>query len=85
MILSTLCWSMQIYYVFNAEINKIYTAEHKLASCYNLIALDVELPYLGPGIWNALPTNIKNITSLHVFLKKTFHYISEYGGYNQFL
>ena len=32
-----------------------------------------QLKVNGPRIWNALPTNIKNITSLHA------HYISEYG------
>ena len=34
----------------------------------------------GPRIWNSLPTNIKNATSLHVFMKNLkVHYISEYG------
>ena len=34
----------------------------------------------GPRIWNALPDNLKNLTSLHVFSRKLkIHYISEYG------
>ena len=34
----------------------------------------------GPRIWNALPDNPKNLTSLHVFSRKLkIHYISEYG------
>ena len=38
-----------------------------------------QLKVNGPRIWNALPTNIKNITYLNVFLKKLkIHYISEY-------
>ena len=39
-----------------------------------------QLKVNGPRIWNALPTKIKNITSLNVFLKEhKIHYISEYG------
>ena len=39
-----------------------------------------QLKVNGPRIWNALPTNIKNITSLNVYLYKLkIHYISEYG------
>ena len=39
-----------------------------------------QLKSTGPRIWNALPLNLKNISSLHVFLKKLkLHYISEYG------
>ena len=34
----------------------------------------------GPRIWNASPNSIKNMTSLHDFLKKLkVYYISEYG------
>ena len=34
----------------------------------------------GPRIWNALPNSIKNMTTLHAFLKKLkVYYISEYG------
>ena len=33
----------------------------------------------GPRIWNSLPTNIKNATSMHVFLKNLkVHFISLY-------
>ena len=39
-----------------------------------------QLKVNGPRIWNAMPSNIKNITSIHVFLKNLkAHYISEYG------
>ena len=39
-----------------------------------------QLKVNGPRIWNVLPTNIKNITPLTVFLKKLkTNYISEYG------
>ena len=33
----------------------------------------------GPRIWNTLPNNIKNSSTLHALLSKLkFHYISEY-------
>ena len=33
----------------------------------------------GPRIWNTLPNNIKNSSTLHAFLSKLrLHYISEY-------
>ena len=39
-----------------------------------------QLKVNGPRIWNAMPSNIKNITSIHVFLKNPkAHYIAEYG------
>ena len=39
-----------------------------------------QLKVLGPRIWNKLPTELKNASSLHVFLKKLeVHYISKYS------
>ena len=39
-----------------------------------------QLKVNGPRIWNAMPSNIKNITSLLGFLKHLkAHHISEYG------
>ena len=39
-----------------------------------------QLKVNGPRIWNDLPTNIKNITSLNAFMKKLkVHFISQYG------
>ena len=39
-----------------------------------------QLKVNGPRIWNALPTEIKNLTSLKVSLKELkIHYISEYS------
>ena len=38
-----------------------------------------QLKINGPRLWNLLPTNIKNITSLFVFLKSLkSYYVSEY-------
>ena len=38
------------------------------------------LKVTGLRIWNALPNSIKDMTSLHAFLKKLeVYYISEYG------
>ena len=57
------------------KINNLFIPSARITH-YDLRQLKVN----GPRIWNVLPTNIKNITSLPVFSKKLkTHYISEYG------
>ena len=56
-------------------INNLFVPPVKNTSNYGLKQLKV----LGPRIWNKLPTNLKNASTLYVFLKKLKVYLSKYS------
>ena len=57
------------------KINNLFIPSARTTNYYGLKQIKVN----GPRIWNTLPNNIKNSSTLHAFLSKLkFHYISEY-------